>query len=434
MSRIRTFSWTSLRGPLPRLRAPRLCRLVLPACMLIAAGLPGCHRPGNTPAHDARPEIDSGPRPVPRFDDVTGSHLAGTLLAGLSMNAAIIDVDGDGDLDLVVAKEHGPNIVLINDGAGRFSNQSDRIPQVAHDSEDIGIADFDGDGDLDIVVVSEDDQVHELYFHDRDGRFTDEGDRIPVQSVTNGVAVADIDGDGAPDLVLASNGQELILINDGSGRFTDETAARLPVARDVSQDLALGDVDGDGDLDIVLGNEGDNRLLSNDGSGRFEDAARARLPLRAGPEETRDVELGDVDGDGDLDLFFGNVRFFVSGAVLENRLLINDGAGRFTDETAARLPQHPDSTVDGDFVDVDGDGDLDLVTGNTDGLNRAAPFRVLVHDGRGHFRDETAAFFPDSAAGRCFDVQAGDFDGDGRVDFFFANRGDLDRLLLHARP
>jgi hypothetical protein len=433
MFRICTHSWPSLLGRLPRLCASLLCWLVLPACTLIASGLPGCHRPSRVPAHDATPAIDSGPRPVPRFDDVTASHVTGAQ-SSLSMDAAIIDVDGDGDLDLIIASEHAPNVLLINDGTGRFSNQSDRIPQVAHDSEDIGIADFDRDGDVDILVVSEDDRVHELYFHDRDGRFTDEGARVPVQSVTNGVAVADIDGDGAPDIVLANNGQELILINDGSGGFNDDTASRLPVARDVTQDVALGDLDGDGDLDMVLANEGDNRLLINDGSGRFEDAERARLPLRDSPEETRDVELGDVDGDGDLDLFFGNVRFFVDGAALENRLLINDGAGRFTDQTADRLPQHPDSTVDGDFVDVDDDGDLDLVTGNTDGLNRVAPFRVLVNDGTGRFRDDTAAFFPDSAVGRCFDVQAADFDGDGRVDFFFANRGDRDRLLLHARP
>jgi hypothetical protein len=415
------------------MRATLPCRLALLACAL-ACALPGCGRGSGNAPHDAGPAIDSGPRPVPRFDDVTDDRLPGALL-GNSMDAAAIDVDGDGDLDLAIAVEYTANLLLINDGSGRFTNESrDRIPQATHDSEDVGAADFDRDGDLDIVVVSEDDQEHELYFHDRDGRFTDEQARIAIRSTANGLAVDDIDGDGDADIMVANNGQELALINDGAGNFTDETSTRLPAVVDVSQDVALGDVDGDGDLDMVLGNEDGNRLLINDGSGQFQDAARERLPLRGSPEETRDAELGDVDGDGDLDLFFGNVRFFVSGAVLENRLLINDGSGRFTDETASRLPQHPDSTVDGDFVDVDGDGDLDLVTGNTDGLDRAAPFRALINDGTGRFRDDTPAFFPDSARGRCFDVEAADFDGDGHVDFFFSSRGDRDRLLLHARP
>ena len=74
------------------------------------------------------------------------------------------------------------------------------------------------------------------------------------------------------------------------------------------------------------GNEQDNRILLNDGSGVFGDGPPLPVPVH---EETRDVELGDVDGDGDLDIL---VPVFKS----RNRLLINDGTGRFTDESAAR--------------------------------------------------------------------------------------------------
>jgi hypothetical protein len=90
--------------------------------------------------------------------------------------------------------------------------------------------------------------------------------------------------------------------------------------------------------------------------------------------------------------------------------------------------------VDGDFVDLDGDGDLDLLTCNTDGLDRPAPLRVLRNRGDGHFQDETAAILPDTARGRCFDVETADLDGDGRLDLYLSSRGDRDRLLLRTDP
>ena len=212
----------------------------------------------------------------PLFQDVSMTHLPQGVLDGLTMDAGVADMDGDGDLDIVLANEFRPNILLLNDGAGRFTDGSHQLPATEHDSEDVGIADFDGDGDLDIMIVSEDDQTNELYFNDGSGSFSNQSDRIPVAGTTNGLAVADLNGDGSPDVLLANNGQDAVIINDGSGGFTDETEARLPLSSDVTQDFELGDVDGDGDPDLVVGNEGPNKLYINDGSGRFVDESRAR--------------------------------------------------------------------------------------------------------------------------------------------------------------
>ena len=209
---------------------------------------------GNGDPADTIDPDTTGVPPEALYRDVTSTHLPSGLLTGQSMDAGAGDVDGDGDLDIVIANEFNPNILLLNDGNGRFSNGSARLPPDIRDSEDVGLADFDGDGDLDIVVVSEDDQVNELYFNDGTGRFSDEGHRLPVRGTTNGVVVADLTGDGFPDILLANNGQDAFLVNDGEGNFIDETAARLPRSGDVTQDLELGDVDGDGDLDIVTAN------------------------------------------------------------------------------------------------------------------------------------------------------------------------------------
>jgi hypothetical protein len=306
-----------------------------------------------------------------------------------------------------------------------------RLPRSVHDSEDIGVADFDRDGDLDIIVVSEDDRTNELYLNDGNGVFSDAGTRIPVTGTSNAVAVADINGDGADDVLIGNNGQNVALVNDGTGRFIDESSTRLPSINDVTQDLELGDADGDGDLDLLVGNEDQNRLLINDGTGRFADETEERLPSRPEPEETREADFGDVDGDGDLDVLYGNINAFVAGADPQNRLLLNDGAGRFEDATAANLPQQATRSFDIDVVDLDGDGDLDLLTSDAEQGNRFdEPFRAYRNDGAGKFAESTSEIFPAGIVGKGFDAEAADFNGDGLIDLYLASRGSADRLFL----
>ncbi|MDE2980034.1 MAG: VCBS repeat-containing protein [Gemmatimonadota bacterium] len=412
-------------------RAAPTVALCTVACLAVAPA--ECGSAGN--GEPVAPDTTTVAPPQTLYSDVTGTHLPAGLLNGLSMDAGIGDLDADGDLDIVIANEFRPNILLLNDGAGRFSDGSARLPAAGRDSEDVGIADFDGDGDLDIVVASEDDRVNELYFNDGSGRFTDEGERLPVEGTTNGVVVADVNADGSPDILFANNGQDAVIINDGTGNFVDETAERLPRSRDVTQDLELGDVDGDGDLDLIVANEGANALYMNDGTGHFSDESAARIPQREGGEETREADFGDVDGDGDLDLLFANVAAFVTGADPRNRLLINGGDGFFTDETSARLPAASVSSFDGDLVDVDGDGDLDIVTANADvdlGVGRIADsrYRAYLNDGSGVFTDASEDVFGAGVTGTGFDLEFADFDGDGRPDFYLASRGTGDRLLL----
>ena len=375
------------------------------------------------------PDPDPTPAQPALYEDVTPTHLP-SAPNGFTMDIGVGDFDGDGDVDAVLAIEFGQNRLLLNDGEGRFRDASDRLPAASHDSEDIAVADFDGDGDLDLVVVSEDDRTNEYYVNDGQARFS--ASSLPVSGTSNAVVAGDIDDDGDLDLVIGNAGPEFVLVNDGSGNWSSESDVRIPPeATGITQDVELGDVDLDGDLDLLVGNEDGNRLLLNDGTGVFEDATDVWIPTRPTAEETREADLGDVDGDGDLDAFFANTASSFPNANPGNRLLLNEG-DRFSDVSATHLPPNSDRSFDGEFWDVDGDGDLDIVSGVLPAFGQSPPprFVVWVNDGAGLFAPPDTLVFPSTAVGFGFDTEMVDVDGDGVLDFFLGSRGTQDRLLL----
>ena len=375
----------------------------------------------------------------PLYTEVTGTHLPPGL-AGPCMNAAAGDADGDGDLDLALAMELAPKVLLLNDGWGRFSDASAKLPRSIHDSEDVAFADFDGDHDLDLVFVSEDDRKDELFLNDGTGRFSDESSRLLPDDVSNALVVLDLNGDGAPDLLTGNIGTDRALINDGSGRFRDETATRWRqgTAESRTQDLEAFDADGDGDLDVAVANEGQNQLYLN-ASGMLVDVTATNLPRE--DDESREIRAADFDGDGDLDMVVANVRFVLREPELDT-LLLNDGKGVFTSAPEDWQPHagdHSNFTIQAH--DVDDDGDVDIIAPNTLFGPAAGDYRVLLNNGSVRFTvAHPDAVLPVSADGNGFDVEVADFDGDGHKDLFLCNRasvrndpegsGGVQRLLL----
>ena len=256
-----------------------------------------------------------------------------------------------------------------------------------------------------------------LYRNDGRGEFTEAVGALPVDlDPTTSLAVGDVDGDGDIDLVVGNGDdyyaygrQNRLYLNDGNGVFSDVTSSRLPAVQDLTHDLALGDVDGDGDLDLVVANSySPNRLYLNDGAGVFTDVTAAQMPPTF---HARSIRFGDVDADGDLDLVVGNWG--------QNQLLRNGGSGIFQDVTASCLPTDSDFTQAIDLGDVDADGDLDLVIGN--GHYWDAQNRLYRNDGGGTFVDVTASHLPatpDKTAG----VHFADLDLDGDLDLLSVQR------------
>jgi hypothetical protein len=338
------------------------------------------------------------------------------------------DFDGDGAVDVVAAQNYarGGFTFMRNEGAGRLAQPVNFSG--ATRTSGIVAADFNNDGKLD-VATSDSDAVQfgntvSVWLGNGSGTF---GARQLFSlgsgnaAVPVGIAAADFDGDGAIDIAVTAYGQAgsgnsvRILHNNGNGTFA--AAVSIPAGMG-PYDIAAGDLNGDGRPDLVVANnEYSVNVLVNNGSGGFNTAipyGNLTSDNWAGPLLAC-VTLGDVDGDGKLDVLYGNTRTWdgFTGRVVQLR---NNGSGGLTRASDIPLVTYTAGPADLALADLNGDGKLDILAAEYD--QRATDgVCVMMNNGAGNFGPATLY----SAGQSTIAVLAADMNGDSKPDIVTAD-------------
>ena len=247
---------------------------------------------------------------------------------------SVADVNHDGAPDIVVANAEGETItVLLGDGAGQFREVQGSPFAAGHLPNDIAIADMNGDGNLDLVIANHQSPYLRVLLGDGKGGFRiAPGSPVDVHSDPHphGVAVADFNGDGKRDAVTDSWGKNQIELLAGDGKGGLVTPGRyFSVGRRPYERLRSADFNHDGIPDVVTSNldDGTVTVLLGDGKGDLRNAPGS--PFTAGGKPWQ-MAVDDIDGDGNLDLvLIPYQRDIASAAENAVSVLLGDGRGAF---------------------------------------------------------------------------------------------------------
>jgi len=333
---------------------------------------------------------------------------------------ALGDINHDGYLDVLVGRSGRCNAVFLGDDAGNFTEDLSEGSAAVRRGNGVtlvvALADLDGDGDLDAVIGN--DQSNQLLLGDGTGGFIDASSMLPdsqsAATPTTALALGDFAHDGLIDIFIGNNmDQSRLLLNRvGDGAFVRDSTSVAFVASDPQTQscssasiqtgsMVLGDVNGDGHLDLVTANSGDrvSEVLLGTGDGGFG----APTQPFAGLTQPLAVALADFDRDGALDALFGtredhnNVLFLGAGdGTFDQQLdseIVTSWNGRWNDYTNVAVTTWLPQTSAVAIGDINNDGWPDAVIGNNKGCRtfaRDAANQVFLNDGAGHLIEVNA--------------------------------------------
>ena len=288
--------------------------------------------------------------------------------------AGFLNRDGAADIVLLGSSPSGKTVakLLLNNGKGYFYNlEQNTLPPIRQGMERVDLVDIDNDGTRDLFFTGRkvlnpkgkiDERQVQIMINNGKGEFQDATPllmpSLPPGIV--GVSFADYNGDAVNDLYLIyGKGPNKMLINNGVGRFVDETRERLPIIHDESLHADWADFDMDGDNDLMIATKSIderhrefsreyNYVLENTGQGYFEKKTLKVLP----PYPSRRIYLLDANGSDIPDAIILSQR----GA----HYLRGLGKWKFSRESKLRLPA-PTLLKEMSFADIDDDGYLDIL-------------------------------------------------------------------------
>ncbi|MBK9106705.1 MAG: VCBS repeat-containing protein [Saprospiraceae bacterium] len=353
------------------------------------------------------------------FTKVTDSPLSTTI--GDSRSVNWVDVNGDGYIDCFIS--NGPqggqnNMLYINDTHGNFTAVTDDpIVKDGAPSDGATFADIDNDGDLDAFVVNWYNKNNLAYINDGTGRFTQvlEGIWVNHFGYSETASFGDYDNDGLVDLyVTNSAGSKKNFLYHNTGAAVMESVVGIAPVTDVSssRNVSWTDIDADGDVDLYVANENGEKeqLYRNDGAGVFEKLIEPLITVDQ--YSTMSSSWGDIDNDGDLDLFLAN-------DASKNQLFRNEGNFNFSrilDTDISNAAAHSFSSA---WADIDNDGDLDLFTTNAFLNGVRLKNKLYLNDGTGHLTEVTDDISV-MDTGWSYGCAFGDYDNDGFQDLAVA--------------
>ena len=321
----------------------------------------------------------------------------------LALNAAVGDVDGDGDADIVLARGGHASVksrVLLNEGQGTFAGAD--LAETSNLTFAARLTDVDNDGDPDILAGTDLSDRKLVYENAGEGRFVVAGTWGDQWWATRNVSIADLNHDGRPDAIAANRGGPSYVCLNQEGRFDSRqcTAIQGFGAQASATAAVPGDFDGDGTIDVAIPHRdgGASRLYFNDGAGRFPRSSEFGLPSSA-----RTAGAGDLDGDGWVDLAVGDELRGVHA-------YFNDQKGTLT--TGIDVADRSRIPFALAVADMNRDGFPEIVVGYV-----GRPGSVFFNDGTGRGFEEVR--FGDGE-GTVFGLTVGDLNGDGYPDIVTA--------------